>query len=553
MPLRIGETFAGYRVLRLLGSGGMGEVYLVQHPRLPRQDALKVLRADVSSDPSFRERFIREADLAADLRHPHIVGIHDRGEQGGHLWIAMDYIDGADLAHLLGQRYPGGMPIGHVLLIVAAVSSALDYAHKRGLLHRDVKPANIIAADLDTDDPTVFLADFGIARPLDDTGGITTTNMTVGTVAYAAPEQLMGEPMDGRADQYALAATTYNLLSGSQLFPNSNPAVVISRHLNAKPPAVGDTYPELALLDTVLAVGLAKGPNDRFHRCADFARALKQAAAPAAASAATPTAQAPTVGKQEPPRPANRAKRWWLVAAAVATSTFTVAALMWHPWHQALPPTTSTNSPPATAANSAGVAPPPPAPPPTAASAEATKVITVVAVSDGRPANGYREVSSTGDFTNVSDCDISPAAVSSGIYLCAPWAARAVVCWPSTSATVLCGDDPWAKELHRFSYEEPLPVAKPKATPMPFALRLDDGNQCRIRVGGAWGVRDDGLTGVYGCDGESAVLALPQASWELDAFDRSGPLWTVKVGPLSTGNLPPPQTHSVTTAWFAGN
>ncbi|PRC46106.1 serine/threonine protein kinase, partial [Mycobacterium sp. ITM-2017-0098] len=137
MPLRIGETFAGYRVLRLLGSGGMGEVYLVQHPRLPRQEAVKVLRPDVSGDASFRERFIREADLAAGLRHPHIVGVHDRGENEGHLWIAMDYIDGTDLGHLMATRYPAGMPVDLVVPIVNAVASALDYAHKKGLLHRD--------------------------------------------------------------------------------------------------------------------------------------------------------------------------------------------------------------------------------------------------------------------------------------------------------------------------------------------------------------------------------------------------------------------------------
>ena len=186
MPLQIGETFAGYRILRLLGSGGMGEVYLVQHPRLPRHDALKVLRPDVSSDTSFQERFIREADLAAGLRHPHIVGIHDRGEHDGRLWISMDYIDGTDAAHLIQQRYPAGMPAELAILVITAVASALDFAHKKGLLHRDVKPANIIVADLDNDDQSVFLADFGIARPIDDISGITTTNMTVGTVAYAA-------------------------------------------------------------------------------------------------------------------------------------------------------------------------------------------------------------------------------------------------------------------------------------------------------------------------------------------------------------------------------
>ncbi|WP_428844426.1 serine/threonine-protein kinase [Mycolicibacter sinensis] len=236
MSLTIGETFAEYQILRLLGSGGMGHVYLARHPRLPREDALKVLRPDVSSDTSFRERFVREADLAAGLRHPHIVGVHDRGEHDGRLWIAMDYIDGTDAAQLVAEQYPTGMPVDMVITIVTAIASALDYAHRKGLMHRDVKPANIIVADLDTDEPNVSLADFGIARPLDDTGGITTTNMTVGTVAYAAPEQLMGDSLDGRADQYALASTAYHLLTGSQLFPNSNPAVVISRHLNRTPP-----------------------------------------------------------------------------------------------------------------------------------------------------------------------------------------------------------------------------------------------------------------------------------------------------------------------------
>src|ERR1700681_2772367 len=129
MPLRIGQTFAGFRVLRLLGSGGMGEVYLVQHPHLPRHDALKVLGPDVSSDTSFRERFNREADLAAGLRHPHIVGIHDRGEYDGQLWIAMDYIDG-DAAQLMQQLAPAGMPADLAIPIITAVASALDYAHE---------------------------------------------------------------------------------------------------------------------------------------------------------------------------------------------------------------------------------------------------------------------------------------------------------------------------------------------------------------------------------------------------------------------------------------
>ena len=276
MPLNDGEIFAGFRIVRLLGSGGMGEVYLVQHPRLPRRNALKVLPADVSADAEFRARFNREADLASTLYHPHIVGVHDRGEYDGQLWISMDYVDGLDAARLLASRFPAGMPTDDVVRIVTAVAGALDYAHKQGLLHRDVKPANIMLTHLDDDDDEqrILLADFGIARNLDDISGLTTTNMAVGTVAYSAPEQLMGEEIDGRADEYALAATAYHLLTGSQLFPHSNPAVVISRHLNTAPPRLSDHRPDLEDLDAALSKALSKNPDDRFETCSDFAQAL---------------------------------------------------------------------------------------------------------------------------------------------------------------------------------------------------------------------------------------------------------------------------------------
>lgn len=395
MPLRIGDTFAGYRVLQLLGSGGMGEVYLVQHPRLPRHDALKVLRPDISSDPSFRQRFIREADLAAGLRHPHIVGIHDRGEHEGQLWIAMDYIDGTDAGHLLEKKYPAGMPIDVVLPIIVAVASALDYANKKGLLHRDVKPANIIVADPDGDDSGVFLADFGIARPLDDTSGITTTNMTVGTVAYAAPEQLMGEPIDGRADQYALAATTYNLLTGSQLFPNSNPAVVISRHLNAPAPAVADLRPELDSLDPVLAAALAKNPDDRFACSTDYARALTETAAPQTLRVgAAPTTPGPVVRRvhytASSSKPAGATARGdsastvrrWLIGSSVAAVLLLLGAagMLWRPWQHPQSTTTvissnnalTTSTPPPTSTSAA----PEPAPPTSPVATPSVEVTT---------------------------------------------------------------------------------------------------------------------------------------------------------------------------------
>jgi serine/threonine-protein kinase len=290
MPLSEGAQFAGFTIVRQLGAGGTGEVYLASHPRLPRQEALKILPSDVSADPEYRQRFYREAELASSLWHPHIVSVHDRGESEGQLWISMDYVEGADAGQLLRRR-PSGNGLGRAdtLEIVAAVADALDYAHEKGLLHRDVKPANILLTAPRNSVRRVLLADFGIARQVDDISGLTATNMTVGTVSYAAPEQLMDGAVDGRADQYSLAATAYHLLTGAPPFQHSNPAVVISHHLNAAPPSMAQAHPELGDLDAVLARALAKDPADRYARSADFAAAL-----------ASPLATAPSVATRSP-------------------------------------------------------------------------------------------------------------------------------------------------------------------------------------------------------------------------------------------------------------
>lgn len=268
-----GTDFAGYTIVRCLGSGGMGEVYVAQHPRLPRQDALKVLRPEMSTNQEFRERFLREADLTAALSHPNIVGVYDRGEFDGQLWISMEYVDGTDVSRLL--RSAGGVSDDQAVAIIGAVADALDYAHQHDLLHRDVKPANILISDTDPASRRIKLADFGIARCANDSVGLTATNMTVGTVFYAAPEQLTGSVIDGRADQYALAATAFQLFTGAPPFENSNAAVIIGKHLSAAPPLLSERRPDLAALDPVLAKALAKDPKDRFDKCADFARALQ--------------------------------------------------------------------------------------------------------------------------------------------------------------------------------------------------------------------------------------------------------------------------------------
>jgi serine/threonine protein kinase, bacterial len=448
MPLPGGVVFAGYTVVRLLGSGGMGEVYLVEHPRLPRRDALKILPADVSADPEFRARFNREADLAAALFHPHIVGVHDRGEFEGQLWIAMDFIDGTDASRLLADRYPVGMPEHNVAEIVTAVARALDYAHTRGLLHRDVKPANILLTRPDGDgERRILLADFGIARHLADISGLTATNLTVGTVAYAAPEQLMGSEVGGPADQYALAATAFHLLTGSQPYQHSNPVAVISQHLNAAPPKLSDRRPGLALLDVILSTALAKDPEARFARCRDFAKALCEQVSGASVTDrgteagitvgspvpmppnAPPVKAAPTPGATKSTKLSRIRSRTFITAVAglilVVALTF-VGSQISKTRRVATPPTTPSASNPVS-----GLSPPVAPQPPSATPPATTEIVTAVAVdANGQPINGYHEATSQ-DSGDVFACDASPAALVGSIYRCAPS--------PDFSRNVACG------------------------------------------------------------------------------------------------------------------
>lgn len=384
--LNVGDVFAGYTIVRFLGSGGMGEVYLAEHPRLPRREALKVLGNAVSADDDYRRRFIREADLAAALWHPNIVRVNDRGEFNGQLWISMDFVDGTDAASLLRNHYPVGMPAGAVATIIAAIASALDYAHQHhDLLHRDVGPANILLSQPEEGDQRILLGDFGIARNIFDASGLTATNMTIGTFPYAAPEQLTDEPMDGRADQYALAATAYHLLTGSTLFPHSNPAVVIGRHLTTPPPPLAETRPKLRVFDPVLAVALAKDPADRFPRCIDFADEFARAAR----SGRHPTASASTMPRPlaiRPDKPTvaptvltdndkqRQHKPWRIFAAASTVIALAAAGASGYPIDNDAAPAEQPAAPPTLAQPAPALPEPPPAAPPPASTPSAPKV-----------------------------------------------------------------------------------------------------------------------------------------------------------------------------------
>ncbi|MEV6134619.1 protein kinase [Nocardia sp. NPDC051990] len=273
--LASGDVFVGYVIDRQLGRGGMGSVYLAKHPRLPRMTALKLLNREMFFDKEVRARFEREADLVAQLDHPNIVTVYDRGLEDEQLWISMQYIDGIDAASV----DPKSLPPERAVQIVKETADALDYAHSMGVLHRDVKPANILLARSGGGrGERVYLTDFGIARLRDDTGHLTQTGTFTATLAYASPEQLTGASLDHRSDQYSLACSLFWLFTGAGPFAATNPAAVIQGHLQGTPPALSSVRPGLPYqLDAVLAKAMAKWPDDRFASCSEFALAAKQA------------------------------------------------------------------------------------------------------------------------------------------------------------------------------------------------------------------------------------------------------------------------------------
>ncbi|MFE1593169.1 serine/threonine-protein kinase [Nocardia sp. NPDC058705] len=280
MALNPGTVVGGYRIERILGAGGMGTVYLGKHPSLPRMDALKVLSAELSRDPEFRARFQREANLAAGLDHNNVVSVYNRGEEHGQLWIAMQYVDGTDAAAELA-RDPHAMTPLRALRITTEVGKGLDHAHRRGMLHRDVKPANFLLSSTDGDEERVLLTDFGVAKSTDDATELTQTGSFLATIAYAPPEQLSGAALDHRADIYSLACAFYKLLTGQNPYPAAQPAMVMMGHLHQPPPlatAVRSGLPHA--IDHVFARAMAKNPAERFSTCREFTDAAANALVP---------------------------------------------------------------------------------------------------------------------------------------------------------------------------------------------------------------------------------------------------------------------------------
>ncbi|WP_084529882.1 serine/threonine-protein kinase [Nocardia crassostreae] len=273
--LNSGDVFAGFTIERLLGQGGMGSVYLARHPRLGRLTALKLLNRELFADREIRARFEREADLVAQLDHPNIVEVYDRGTEHDQLWISMQFIDGIDAASV----NPVTLPPERAVQIIEGVAAALGYAHSRGVLHRDVKPANIILARaVAGHGERVFLSDFGIARLREDSTHLTQAGMFTATLAYASPEQMTGAHLDHTTDQYSLACALYWLLIGIGPYDSPHPAELIRGHLQLLPPPVSLRRPGLTpAMDAVLTKAMAKRPADRFPSCSAFAKAARRA------------------------------------------------------------------------------------------------------------------------------------------------------------------------------------------------------------------------------------------------------------------------------------
>ena len=339
MDISIGSTFAGHRLDGVAGRGGMGVVYKATHLALDRTVALKLIAPEISGDEQFRERFKQESMTAAALDHPNVVPIYDAGEEHGQLYVTMRHVPGTDLRALIEQN--GALPPAEAASIIAQTAGALDAAHERGLVHRDVKPGNILIEDRGGT-RHAYLTDFGLTKHAATESGMTKTGMFVGTLDYIAPEQLQGQAVDARTDVYSLTCVLYQALTGQVPYPRDSEPSKMWAHMGEDPPSVSSARADVPpAFEDVIKRGMAKKPEDRYPSTGDLGRAALAAAED---------------------RQATQAER------SVATGDAAPTHAMPPPVVSVpAPPTGIASSPAPTAGPSAPAAPPPPpgyAPPP---------------------------------------------------------------------------------------------------------------------------------------------------------------------------------------------
>jgi serine/threonine-protein kinase len=319
-----GSTIAGYTLQDRIGQGGMAIVFRAVDGRLQRTVALKILAPSLASDESFRLRFIRESQSAAAVDHPNIIPVFGAGEEDGVLYLAMRYVPTGDAKKLVGRLGP--LPADQVNMIITSVAAALDAAHAAGLVHRDVKPSNMLMDIRAGQADHVYLADFGITKDMTSTVTLTGTDQFLGTAEYAAPEQIQGGTVDARTDQYALAASAYELLAGQPPFRRDSTLAVLNAHLTGTMPPLSTRRPGLPPgVDAVLARGLAKEPRLRYRSCGEFAAALGAALGLIADQGL------------QPGRPRRPRRGALLAAAAGAAAVAGAAAAIMLPNHSSTP------------------------------------------------------------------------------------------------------------------------------------------------------------------------------------------------------------------------
>ncbi len=388
-----------YKIKGQLGKGAMGVVFLAEDTLLDRQAAIKTV--DFAQDDSaqrefLRERLMRDARAAAGLSHPNIVGVYDVFEQDASAYLVLEYVDGETLADALNRT-----PVpdaAYSIGILRAMAAALDYTHSRGVIHRDIKPANVMIDRAGT--PKIM--DFGIAR-IADTRTTTPTGMVMGTIEYMSPEQVKGESVDGRSDQFALAAVAYRMLTGGTMFGPHSLATLAYKTVNeTAPPATTRNSSLPRAVDAAISKGLAKNPVERYASCTDFVNALAAAlSSPAPASEATTLAITPTPAQIRASSKAPKS-RAGLVAGLAAAAILVAAAIIFHPWER---PAAGS----APVAQTATVTPNPPLDQPSAAPAKIEKTATTRGARPGPPAKSP-EPAAAPEAASLSDAaDDAPA------------------------------------------------------------------------------------------------------------------------------------------------
>ena len=541
-----GDEIGGYRIEVLAGRGGMGLVYRARQRRPDRVVAIKVIAPELAADPDFRARFEQESATAAEIEHPNVIPVYEVGEEDGLLFIAMRFVQGVDLGGLLRQA--GRLAPQRAGRLISQVADALDAAHAQGLVHRDVKPGNILVAAGEH----VYLTDFGLTKKSSDSRGMTKTGMFVGIVDYIAPEQVEGRRVDARADVYALGCVTYEVLAGAVPFPRDSDIAKIFAHVNDTPPPLRDVPAPLA---AAVMRAMAKRPEDRFQSAGDFGRAVIAGAvgrtdvgddrtvATGAAAIADP--DAPTViaglvptelaAASGPPR--GRPRSWALGLGALLLTAVVGVGVALALGSGGSGPTTSTSSTTPTSASvstststsissSTSTAPPQQ---PTAA-----QIFSPVNASGGLAASVTHEArgSCFGNSIVIARSDAWRCSAANSIY---------DPCFMVNQTQVLCPNNgPWANNGILVNIPGGLPSAGPVKDQgtrgQPWAIQLADGSKC-LPISGASNVIanqrlnfdcSDGL-GLYG------------------NVQRSSSVWTIFAGAQHSAQI---TMRPIATAWF---